>query len=49
LLAGGEHEVTLVQGRRGVFDIRRDGQLVYSKKTSGRYPTDAELDALIAK
>jgi len=41
--------VALVQGRGGVFDIRRDGQLVYSKKSSGRYPTDAELDALAAK
>jgi len=49
LLAGGRHEVELVQGRGGVFDIRRDGELVYSKKTRGRYPTDAELDALAAK
>lgn len=49
MLAGGEHEVELVQGRGGVFDIRRDGELVYSKKTRGRYPTDVELDALVAR
>ena len=46
-MAGGEHQVELVQGRGGVFDIRRDGALVYSKKSTGRYPTDTELNALL--
>jgi len=36
------------QGGGGVFDIRIDGHLAYSKKASGRFPTDAEIDALIA-
>ena len=48
MLAGGRHQVELVQGRGGVFEIRREGVVVYSKKTTGRYPTDAELDALTA-
>lgn len=43
----GARDVRLVEGGRGVFDIRIDGRLAYSKKTSGRFPTDAELDALI--
>ena len=49
MLAGGEHQVELVQGRGGVFDIRRDGALVYSKKVTGRYPGDDELQALVMK
>jgi len=30
-----------------VFDIRVDGRLVYSKHATGRFPTDAEVDALL--
>jgi selT/selW/selH-like putative selenoprotein len=32
-------EVELVPGRRGSFEITRDGQLVYSKLATGRFPT----------
>ena len=37
--------VTLVKGSGGVFEIERDGNLVYSKKASGRFQTDDELAA----
>lgn len=47
LLGEGKHEVLLKEGRGGVFEITCDGRLVYSKKTSGRFPSDAELDALV--
>ncbi len=47
LLAGGKHEVVLKEGRGGVFEITCDTRLVYSKKASGRFPSDAELDALV--
>ena len=47
MLAAGAETVELLEGRGGVFDIRRAGELVYSKKRTGRYPSDAELAALI--
>jgi len=30
----------------GVFEIIVDGKLLYSKKQTGRFPTDEEVDAL---
>ena len=41
-------DVTLVKSGGGVFEIERDGELVYSKKANGRFPTDDELAALTA-
>jgi selT/selW/selH-like putative selenoprotein len=35
-----------VRSRGGVFDITVDGQLKFSKKQLGRFPTDEEIDAL---
>ena len=43
----GAEEVELVKGVAGVFEITIDGQLKFSKKQLGRFPEDAELDALI--
>ena len=39
-------EVELVPGVGGVFEITVDGQLRYSKKQMGRFPTDEEVDAV---
>jgi len=39
-------EVELVKGRSGVFEITVDGKLAFSKKQLGRFPEDAEIDAL---
>jgi selT/selW/selH-like putative selenoprotein len=39
-------EVELVPGVAGVFDITVDGKLAYSKKQTGRFPTDEEIDAI---
>ena len=39
-------EVELVPGVAGVFEITVDGQLAFSKKATGRFPTDEEIDAL---
>jgi len=36
----------LVPGVGGVFEIIVDGKLLYSKKQTGRFPTDEEVDAL---
>jgi len=30
-----------------VFDVRADGGLVFSKKAAGRFPTHAEIIALL--
>ena len=38
-------EVELVPGVAGIFDITVDGQLKYSKKQTGRFPTDDEVIA----
>jgi selT/selW/selH-like putative selenoprotein len=36
----------LVPGVAGVFEITVDGKLLFSKKQTGRFPTDEEVDAL---
>jgi selenoprotein W-related protein len=38
-------EVELVPGVGGVFEITVDGRLKYSKKGTGRFPTDEEVIA----
>ena len=39
-------EVELVPGVGGVFEITVDGRLAYSKKQTGRFPTDEEVEAV---
>jgi len=38
-------EVELVPGVGGIFDITVDGVLKYSKKQTGRFPTEDEVVA----
>lgn len=38
----------LVKGSGGIFDIHVDGERVYSKSETGRFPTSEELAALTA-
>lgn len=47
MLAHGAHEIALVKGGSGVFEISLDGRLAFSKKALGRFPTEAEIDALV--
>jgi len=35
-----------VRSRGGVFEITVDGELKFSKKRLGRFPTDEEIEAL---
>jgi selT/selW/selH-like putative selenoprotein len=37
--------VSLRRSGGGVFEIKADGRLAYSKKATGRFPTDAEIVA----
>ena len=41
--------IELVQGDRGVFDVRAEGTLVYSKRSEGRFPTAADVQARLRK
>jgi selT/selW/selH-like putative selenoprotein len=36
----------LIQSSGGVFEIERDGQLIYSKKATSRFPEDGEVIAI---
>ena len=36
-------EVTLVEGSGGAYEVKVDGELVYSKKATGRHPTWEEV------
>jgi len=39
--------LTLVPSYGGIFAVSIDGQLAYSNRQTGRFPTDQEVDALI--
>ena len=39
-------EVELVPAGGGVFEITVDGRLAFSKKATGRFPTDEEVSGL---
>jgi selT/selW/selH-like putative selenoprotein len=41
--------VELVKSSGGAFEITVDGKLAFSKKKLGRFPEDAEVDALAGR
>ncbi len=47
LVALGAHDIELVAGSGGVFEIEIDGDLKFSKKALRRFPTDEEINALV--
>ncbi len=40
-------EVALVPGTGGVFDVRLDGELLFSRKAAGRFPEAKEVKQLV--
>ncbi len=38
----------LIKGSGGVFDVRVDGQLVFSKHETGQFPDPGEVEDLVA-
>lgn len=40
-------EVALVPAGGGIFEVRLDGELIWSKKQQGRYPEAKELKQMI--
>ncbi len=47
LVADLESDIELIPGDSGVFDIKHNDILLYSKHTTGRFPNDAEINDMI--
>lgn len=41
-------DVKLIESGGGVFEIVVDGKLAFSKKALGRFPTEDEVNSLVA-
>jgi len=37
----------LIKGGGGIFDVKLDGELIFSKKQAGRFPAPGEVEATI--
>ena len=42
-------EVQLIEGSRGIFDVKVDGNLVYSKYQTNKFPDPGEVTPLVSK
>jgi len=42
-------ESKLIEGSGGVFDVRVDGELIFSKKVAGRFPEDNEIIEIVSQ
>ena len=40
-------DIELRPGKSGQFDVTVDGTLKYTRSKTGRFPTDAEIEALV--
>jgi len=40
-------EATLIVGSGGIFDVKRDGVLIFSKHKLGRFPNEGEIADLL--
>lgn len=40
-------EVALIPGRGGIFEIRLNGELLFSRKAAGRFPESREIKQLV--
>jgi len=43
----GLSEVALIPGRGGIFEVRLDGETIYSRRQTGRFPESKELKQLV--
>jgi len=41
-------EASATPGGKGQFDVLRDGDLVFSKHSEGRFPGEAEVERLVS-
>jgi len=44
----GAADIELRVGRSGQFDVTVDGMLKYTKNTTGRFPTEDEVEDILA-
>lgn len=42
-------EVELIEGGNGIFDVKLDGKLIFSKYEAGRFPEPGEVARLAGK
>lgn len=52
LLSNYQHvidELRIITGSKGVFDVKVDGELIYSKKQTGRHAEPGEVLALFTE
>jgi selenoprotein W-related protein len=42
-------DVQLVPGKNGIFEIKKNGKIIYSKEETGRFPKPGEVTALLRK
>jgi len=42
-------ETKLIEGSKGIFDVKVDGKLVYSKYETNRFPEEGEVAQRIGK
>jgi selenoprotein W-related protein len=45
---GNDIEIELIPSSGGVFEISLDGQLLFSKQKTGRFPEQKEVDEMMA-
>ena len=43
----GRADIELRPGKSGQFDVTVDGELNYTRRDTGRFPTDAEIEDLV--
>jgi selT/selW/selH-like putative selenoprotein len=42
-------EVGLIEGGHGVFEVRVDGKLIFSRAETGRFPRPGEISELVRR
>lgn len=42
-------KVELIKGKDGVFEVELDGQILFSKKATGRFPDTGEVEAVLSE
>jgi selenoprotein W-related protein len=45
---GKEVEIDLIPSSGGVFEVSLDGKLLYSKQSTGRFPSQQEVEGMLA-
>jgi len=46
---GSQAEVQLIAGSGGIFDVKVDGEALFSKKSTGRFPEPGEVVQLLGQ